>query len=88
LNLPLGSTDIIQSGAMINLLGEKGFEGPVFYEGLEKFLGYPGVHPHIYGKSFTKPFRKMGHVTIAGKSMAEVKELAHNVKHGIKVISL
>jgi 5-(carboxyamino)imidazole ribonucleotide synthase len=88
LNLPLGSTDIIQSGAMINLLGEKGFEGPVFYEGLEKFLGYPGVHPHIYGKSFTKPFRKMGHVTIAGKSMVDVKELAHKVKQGIKVISL
>ncbi|MEY3238073.1 MAG: hypothetical protein RI883_2174 [Bacteroidota bacterium] len=88
LNLPLGSTDIIQSGAMINLLGEKGFEGPVFYEGLEKFLAYPGVHPHIYGKSITKPFRKMGHVTIAGKSMVDVKELAHKVKQGIKVISL
>ncbi len=88
LNLPLGSTEIIQAGAMINLLGEKGVEGPVFYEGLEKFIAYPGVHPHIYGKAFTKPFRKMGHVTIAGKSMDEVKELAHKVKSGIKVIAL
>jgi 5-(carboxyamino)imidazole ribonucleotide synthase len=88
LNLKLGATDILQAGAMINLLGEKGFEGPVYYEGLEKFIGYPGVHPHIYGKTLTKPFRKMGHVTIAGKSLEEVKELAHKVKSGIRVLSI
>lgn len=87
LNLPLGSTEIIQAGAMINLLGEKGFEGPVFYEGLEKYIGFPGVHPHIYGKALTKPYRKMGHVTIAGKSLEEVKHLAFQVKNGIRVIS-
>jgi len=88
LNLPLGSTEIIQAGAMINLLGEKGFEGPVYYEGLEKFMSIPGVHPHIYGKATTKPYRKMGHVTIAGKSLDEVKQLAQKVKSGIKVITL
>lgn len=87
-NLKLGSTDILQAGAMINLLGEKGFEGPVYYEGLEEFIGYPGVHPHIYGKAQTKPFRKMGHVTIAGKSLEEVKEVAHKVKKGIRVLSI
>ena len=88
LNLPLGSTEIIQAGAMINLLGEKGFEGPVYYEGLEKFMSIPEVHPHIYGKATTKPYRKMGHVTIAGKSLDEVKQLAQKVKSGIKVITL
>jgi 5-(carboxyamino)imidazole ribonucleotide synthase len=87
LNLPLGSTEIIQAGAMINLLGEKGFEGPVYYDGLEEFMAVPGVHPHIYGKATTKPYRKMGHVTIAGKSLDEVKHLAHIVKSGIKVIT-
>lgn len=87
-NLKLGSTDILQAGAMINLLGEKGFEGPVYYEGLEEFIGCPGVHPHIYGKAQTKPFRKMGHVTIAGKSLEEVKEVAHKVKKGIRVLSI
>ena len=87
LNLPLGSTQIIQAGAMINLLGEKGCEGPVYYDGLEKFMAVPGVHPHIYGKATTKPYRKMGHVTIAGKSLDEVKQLAHTVKSGIKVIT-
>jgi 5-(carboxyamino)imidazole ribonucleotide synthase len=87
LNLPLGSTEILQVGAMINLLGEKGYEGDVYYEGLEKFIGKPGVHPHIYGKVQTKAFRKMGHVTIAGKDLDHVKALAIEVKNGIRVIS-
>jgi 5-(carboxyamino)imidazole ribonucleotide synthase len=87
LNLPLGSTEILQAGAMINLLGEKGYEGDVYYEGLEKFIGKPGVHPHIYGKAQTKSFRKMGHVTIAGKDLEKVKTLALEVKNGIRVLS-
>lgn len=87
LNLPLGSTEILQAGAMINLLGEKGYEGDVYYEGLEKFIGKPGVHPHIYGKAQTKSFRKMGHVTIAGKDLEKVKTLAMEVKNGIRVLA-
>ena len=87
LNLPLGSTEILQAGAMINLLGEKGYEGDVYYEGLEEFIGKPGVHPHIYGKAQTKSFRKMGHVTIAGKDLEKVKTLALEVKNGIRVLS-
>ncbi len=87
LNLPLGSTRIIQAGAMINLLGEKGFEGPAFYDGFEKILGIPGVHPHIYGKSTTKSFRKMGHITITGDDLEEVLLNAKKVQESIKVIS-
>lgn len=88
LNLPLGATNIIQAGAMINLLGAPGYEGNVYYEGLEKFLSYPGVHPHIYGKQLTKPFRKMGHITISGNSIDEVIKIANELKNEIKVISL
>lgn len=88
LNLPLGACDILQAGAMINLLGEIGFEGPVYYQGLEHYLSLPGVHPHIYGKQLTKPFRKMGHITITGKSIDEVKRIAKEVKNGIQVISI
>lgn len=87
LNLPLGSTRIIQAGAMINLLGEKAFEGPVLYDGLDKVLSIPGVHPHIYGKTTTKPFRKMGHVTIAGDTLEDVLEKAKTVQQIIRVIS-
>jgi 5-(carboxyamino)imidazole ribonucleotide synthase len=87
LNLPLGSTEILQAGAMINLLGEKGFEGKVVYDGLNQALEIEGVYPHIYGKETTKPFRKMGHVTITGSDIEKVRAKAKKVQGLIKVIS-
>lgn len=87
LNLPLGSTEIVQAGAMINLLGEKGYEGKVHYEGLEKALEISGVYPHIYGKELTKAFRKMGHVTIVDNDIELVKSKAKTVQGLIKVVS-
>lgn len=87
LNLPLGSTKILQAGATINLLGEKGFEGKVVYDGLDLALEIEGVYPHIYGKETTKPFRKMGHVTITDSDMEKVKVKAKKVQGLIKVVS-
>ena len=87
LNLPLGCTDIIEASVMLNLLGEKGYTGNVYYKGLEEILKMKGVKPHIYGKAITKPFRKMGHVTIVNKSLSQAKELAQEVKSILKVIS-
>lgn len=87
LNLPLGPTNLIQAGAMINLVGAKNHEGPVFYEGLENILSIAGVHPHLYAKATTKPFRKMGHITITDASMNAVREKAQLVKKSIQVIS-
>jgi 5-(carboxyamino)imidazole ribonucleotide synthase len=72
---------------MLNLIGEKGHEGPVYYQGLEDILKLPGVHPHLYGKSHTKPFRKMGHVTISASNMEEVRSTAQKVKETIRVLS-
>lgn len=87
LNLPLGNTRAFQAGAMINLLGAKGYEGAVYYDGLEEILAIPGVQPHIYGKSITKPFRKMGHITISGDRVEDVISLAKKVLTDIQVIS-
>ena len=87
LNLPLGSSKIIQFGAMINLIGEVGYTGSAIYEGLSEALSIEGVHPHIYGKAETKPNRKMGHVTIAGSNMDNVKNIAKEIKGLIKVIA-
>ena len=87
LNLPLADTQLHSAGAMLNLIGEKGHEGPVYYEGLEEILKLSGVHPHLYGKTHTKPFRKMGHVTISGVHMDDVRLKAQKVKETIKVIS-
>ena len=87
LNLPLGSTDSIQAAVMVNLLGEPGHTGMVEYQGLDEVISWPGVHPHIYGKAETKPFRKMGHVTICAGNLADAKKLALKVKDKLKVVS-
>ena len=85
LSLPLGSTALIQPGAMINLLGEKGHMGTAIYGGLSDLLDHDNVFPHLYGKEQTKPFRKMGHVTITGKTLKEVKETAEKIKDIIQI---
>lgn len=85
LNLPLGSTNLIQSGVMINLLGEKGFEGDVYYENYKEVLALEGVKVHIYGKQKTKSFRKMGHVTVGNPSLEKAKEIARKVQTILKV---
>lgn len=85
LGLPLGSTSVIKPAAMINLLGEPGFKGPVKYSGLEEILKNPGVYVHLYGKSETKPFRKMGHVTLLGEDLENLRKKVKAIKETIKV---
>jgi len=88
LNLPLGNTDSKVAGIMVNLVGEEGFSGPVVYENIEKIMAIDGVTPHIYGKRETRPFRKMGHVTIVNENMAAARKIAEEVKNSIRVISV
>jgi 5-(carboxyamino)imidazole ribonucleotide synthase len=87
LNLPLGKTDSIVGGIMVNLVGEEGFNGDVVYENIEEIMKMEGVTPHIYGKKQTRPFRKMGHVTIVNKDINEARVIAEKVKKTIKVVS-
>jgi len=84
LNLPLGSTELIQPGAMINILGEPNSVGTAFYEGFESLLAEPGVYVHIYGKEQVKEFRKMGHFTIMSPTIQEVKARALKLKDTLK----
>ena len=87
LDLPLGNTESKVAGIMVNLVGAEGFSGNVVYENIEKILGWNGVTPHIYGKKQTRPFRKMGHVTIVNKDIVEARRIAEEVKNTIRVIS-
>ena len=87
LDLPLGNTDSKVAGIMVNLVGAEGFSGNVLYENIEKILGWNGVTPHIYGKKQTRPFRKMGHVTIVNEDIDEARRIAEDVKNTIRVIS-
>jgi 5-(carboxyamino)imidazole ribonucleotide synthase len=87
LNLPLGNTDSKVAGIMVNLVGEAGYSGQVIYENIANIMAIDGVTPHIYGKRETRPFRKMGHVTIVNENMKEARRIAEEVKNSIRVIS-
>lgn len=87
LNLPLGKTDYKVAGVMVNLVGAEGYSGDVIYEHIEDIMAMDGVTPHIYGKKQTRPFRKMGHVTIVNEDLNSARKIAEDVKNLIKVIS-
>ena len=87
LNWKLGNTSSVMPSAMVNILGEANYTGDAQYQGMGKILGMEGVHVHLYGKKQTKPFRKMGHVTIVNKNMDILKLKVKEVKKTLKVIS-
>lgn len=88
MNWPLGDSGLRCPAAMINLLGEDGFSGPAIVEGKEEAMAEKGVYIHLYGKKLTKPFRKMGHVTILDESVESLKAKAHRIKELIKIKSI
>ena len=85
LNLPLGNTESKVGGVMVNLVGEEGYTGNVNYEHIGDIMKLKGVTPHIYGKKVTRPFRKMGHVTIVNEDLSEARKIAEKVKSSIRV---
>jgi len=87
LDLPLGETKSKVTGIMVNLSGEENYTGPAYYKNMKEILKMPGVTAHIYGKKETRPFRKMGHVTIVNEDINEARAIAEKVKNSIKVIS-
>lgn len=87
LDLPMGDTRAVKPSAMLNLLGAPGYQGPVRYEGLADALSIPEVYVHLYGKAHTKPFRKMGHVTILGQDFEELRHKIEYLRPRLHVIS-
>jgi 5-(carboxyamino)imidazole ribonucleotide synthase len=87
LGWPLGNTSTIQTSAMVNLLGAEGHQGEANYLGMDEVLQQKGVHVHLYGKKKTKPFRKMGHVTICDENIDQLKEKIKFVKDTLKIIA-
>jgi 5-(carboxyamino)imidazole ribonucleotide synthase len=85
--LPLGSTKILYPSVMINILGEPGYTGTAVYQGLNEVLKLEGVYLHLYGKLITKPYRKMGHITVTDTSLIKAIEKAMSIKNILKVIT-
>lgn len=86
MNWPLGNTELIQPAVMVNLLGEKGSQGNVVYQGMEEVMQMPGVYVHLYGKKTTSSFRKMGHVTVMNANLDKAKEMAREVMKKLHVV--
>ncbi|MGO1721713.1 MAG: 5-(carboxyamino)imidazole ribonucleotide synthase [Sphingobacterium sp.] len=86
-NLPMGNTSSRSHAVMVNLLGEKGHQGLAKYEGIEEALSIEGVYVHLYGKKYTKPFRKMGHVCVVNQDRDLAIENARRIQNLIKVIA-
>jgi len=87
LGLPLGDTTAHSKAAMVNLLGEDNYTGEAKYVGMDEALAIAGVYPFLYGKKITKPFRKMGHVTVVDEDLTSLKEKVKAVKETLKVIA-
>ncbi len=87
LGLPLGSTALKSPSAMVNVLGEEGHSGPARYEGLNELLSISGVNLFLYGKKFTRPKRKMGHVTILDNDLERLMQKVAQVKQTIRVVA-
>ena len=78
---------MLTPAVMVNLLGSEGFEGEPSYIGVDEVLAIPGASLHIYGKKTTKPFRKMGHVTVVDKTVEAALQKALTIKQTLKVIA-
>tara|TARA_B100000686_G_scaffold168769_1_gene176109 strand:+ start:29939 stop:31093 length:1155 start_codon:yes stop_codon:yes gene_type:complete len=87
MDLPLGDTSSKICSVMVNLVGDKNHRGPVFYKNIDQILAIKGVTPHLYGKNNTRPFRKMGHVTVVNNKIEKARKIAEDIKSIIQVIS-
>lgn len=87
LDLPLGDTALRQPGVMLNLLGEPGHSGPVRYEGVDAVLRQTGAHLHLYGKAETRPYRKMGHLTVVNDDLEQAIANARDLQSQLKALS-
>ena len=84
-NLPLGSTKLISPAVMVNVLGEEGYEGEPFIDGIHDALEIPELSFHFYAKTYTKPFRKMGHITVLDDDIDKALEKAMQAKDILKI---
>jgi len=88
--LPLGNTTLLQPAVMLNLLGlpagpGKSGLGPAIIQGYDEAMKVPGLSLHLYGKTETRPFRKMGHFTVTAATLNEALEKAEYVRGILKI---
>jgi 5-(carboxyamino)imidazole ribonucleotide synthase len=86
-DLPLGSIRTRLPSVMFNVLGTIGYTGEAHLVGLEHIMACEGAHLHLYGKKITKPYRKMGHLTLTAPLAHLALERALILKKEVRVMS-
>ncbi len=85
--LSLGETDLLIPAVMVNLLGAPDAYGPPLILGMREAMDISGLSFHLYGKAETRPFRKMGHITIVDHDVHRAREKAQKARQIIQIIS-
>ncbi len=71
--LPLGDTHLrVPAAVMVNILGQETNEATQAL--VDKATAIPGASLHWYGKSDSRPQRKMGHVTVTGDTLEAIAQ--------------
>ncbi len=84
LGLPPGSTAMCRPVAVMeNLLGTH--DRPACVEGTEQLWSEKHAFLHIYGKETSRIGRKMGHLTLLGDTIFEVRQKAEQLAGGISI---
>jgi 5-(carboxyamino)imidazole ribonucleotide synthase len=86
--LPPGDPSCVMPAVMVNLLGAPEHRGEALLEGAEALQAMPGCYLHWYGKTETRPGRKMGHITVMQAEKDEAVKQALKLKDLLRVISL
>jgi len=85
MDLPLGSTEMISPAVMINIIGPTDVNGNYKLMNEKELLQEKGLYLHMYGKKTTKPFRKLGHITILNKDAQQIKNISNAIYQKINI---
>ena len=87
LDAHLPTITLLKSAGMLNLLGSPGYQGLPLIEGVDTLFEMEDAYLHWYGKPETRPNRKMGHVTVLGDTMSEIRSKLSTLSKEVKVKS-
>lgn len=79
--LSLGSPELLQPAAMVNLLGDLWVDGEPHWA---RALALPDVKLHLYGKSAPRPGRKMGHLTVLAATPEQARARVLEARHALE----
>jgi 5-(carboxyamino)imidazole ribonucleotide synthase len=85
LDLPLSKPELLSPATMYNILGPNEFQGSYKLEGIKPLFAVPGVKLHLYGKSITKPRRKLGHITAVANSLRQSMRRAELARRSLRI---